>query len=74
MTALLEYIDLFIKVGFFQSKFSQKPAQPLPFRPYPFLWPCILLLLSTTDAAIATHNNVLAVEERWVSACRRMMR
>ena len=37
MTALLEYIDLFIKLVF---SISQKPVRPLPFRPYPFLRPC----------------------------------
>ena len=36
VTALLEYINLFIKVGFF----SQKPVRSLPFRPYHFLRHC----------------------------------
>ena len=48
MTALLEYIDPFIKnclnypSWLFQNKFNLKPERPMPFRPYPFLWPCIV--------------------------------
>ena len=62
VTALLEYVDLFIKrclnypSWLFQNKFSLKPGWPMPFRPYLFLWHCIanIKLESRSFPSIAT--------------------